>query len=186
MTRSSDWENPTLPAYNTTGSSPIPSSSRYLVIRSPGWICSVSTKLGIVRTLLRCDSRQLAADVGGEIVGQHRHRVGQPVADPLQPRRRGDDRRVGHRPGRHRGVGEHVLDVEHERAAMAPGDDPTGDSHRQRRRHGDDAVGAAEPPPGCDTGPEGEGREPDVPDRPASEVALVPGGQRVDPGDRSP
>ena len=36
--RSSDCEKPTLPAYSTTGSSPIPSSARYGVIRSPGRI----------------------------------------------------------------------------------------------------------------------------------------------------
>ena len=57
---------------------------------------------------------------------------------------------------------------------MAPGDDPPGDSHRQRRRHGDDAVGAAEPPAGCDTGPEGEGREADEPERPRARLRLSP------------
>ena len=48
---SSDWDNPTLPAYSTTGSSPMPSSARYGVMRSPGRTTSVSTKLGIVTTV---------------------------------------------------------------------------------------------------------------------------------------
>ena len=78
-------------------------------------------------------SRKLAGHIGGEVVGQHRHRVRQAVADPLQPRRRGDDGGVGHRPCRHRSVREYVLDVEHARAPVGPGDDPSGDAHRQRR-----------------------------------------------------
>ena len=53
-TSSSDCENPMLPAYNTTGSSPIPSSCTYAGHPVAGaGSPSVSTKLGIIRTLSR-------------------------------------------------------------------------------------------------------------------------------------
>ena len=117
---SSDCEKPTLPAYSTTGSSPMPSSRRYAVIRSAGPIASVSTKLGIVWTVAGPAGRHLGDDVGAQVVGQHRDGVGDAVAHPLQPRRDGDHAAVGDGAGLDGGVGEHVLDVEHERRPVAP------------------------------------------------------------------
>ena len=70
-----------------------PARARYRVIRSPGRICLGVDEVGDRPHLAAVVGRELAADVGGEIVGQHGDGVGQAVADPLQPRGRGDDAR---------------------------------------------------------------------------------------------
>jgi hypothetical protein len=78
-------------------------------------------------------------------------------------------------------VGEHVLDVEHERAAAELRHPPAGEAERQRRRHGHDAVDAAT----AQAGGAGESAEGGEGCGAAGDGALV-GRERMDAGDRAP
>ena len=183
-TSSSDCENPTLPAYSTTGPSPSPSSARYGVARSAGTIASVSTKLGITCTVSA--AADLGDDVVAQVVGEHGDGVGGEVAHPLEVPCCGDDRPVRDRTGLDGGVGEDVLDVEHHRAAAQPARDPPGEPERERRRHRDHRTRSAEPPARPQAQEAGEQRVGGEAECPPEEIRLVAAREGVDPGDRSP
>ena len=59
--------------------------------------------------------RPWPATLAREVVGQHGDGVGAAVADPLEPRATAMTPRFGDGAGLDGGIGEHVLDVEHER-----------------------------------------------------------------------
>ena len=159
----------------------MPSSARYGVIRSAGRIRFVSTKLGMVCTRSARAARELADDVGPEVVRQHGDGVGHPVAGPLERPGGGDHAGVRDRTGLDGGVGEHVLDVEDERGAVGPGHDPSRQAHRQRGRHRDHGVDPPEPAAGAEAGPAGQDREAGEPRRPPEQVATVAARERVHP-----
>ena len=101
------------------------------------------------------------------------------VAHPFEPPGDGDDSAIGDGAGLDGGVGEHVLDVEHQRCPMGELGRPPGEAERERWRHRDDRVGAPEPPAGAQAGEPSQEREPDEPERSARQVATVAAGERV-------
>ena len=97
----------------------------------------------------------LGRDVGPEVVGEHGDRRGAGVARALQPAGGADEAGVGELPELDGDVGEHVLDVEDQRAAVDDGRGRRHQPERERGRHGQHGVHA----PSGERGHARQGRE---------------------------
>ncbi len=76
---------------------------------------------------------ELGRHIRCKVIGQDGHGIGPPVAESLQGPEQTDQAGRGDRPDLDGDVGEHVLDVEHQRAPVAPGGNPPGSAQGQGR-----------------------------------------------------
>ena len=140
-----------------------------------------------LRRLHLCSGRgeslgDLGPHVVGEILRQHRDRIGCAITHPFQPSGSGDGTVAGEKPQFDRDIGEHILDVEHQRDAADTTHDGSGRPQGQRWRHGQHTIGSET----CrHADGSGERREAAEGDRPGREVALV-GRKWIDATDPPP
>ncbi|CAB4796439.1 unannotated protein [freshwater metagenome] len=117
-----------------------------------------------------------------KIVAEHRDRIGALIADAFEPAGHGDDAGVGDGSGFDGGIGEDILNVEHQRATTNNFHQPADESVGQRRRHRQHAVDSTT----TNTADHSERAEPAKTKRPAKQIGLVGARKRVHPCDGTP
>ena len=129
---------------------------------------------------------QLGDHVRPQILAQYGDSARPPVADSFQPSGGHNQPPIRNRTRTHGGVGEHVLNVEHERCPTKQPDDPARQSKRQWRRHCQDGIRFAEPSARPQPGDPSQDRKSGESEGPPKEVAFVVARERIHPGDRAP